>query len=225
MSPENLFNHESVASYEATLEFCTRINQALEKAARLRQDQHNEELAAELLVLERSLVKDGFDYKYRFRLVISEGANARTSREYVRYEDTSPREFIADSVNRIDYNQADFYYSKGEDPELHLTSFDFNLHAEPFLDLWYTPLMKKDAKKQALESAYFVIAIGVCLAFFGRMAMIISNATNYIDRADNPGYMDWQSYSFLSGLIILVLAYATYKKKYKKLLKLKNKRP
>lgn len=131
MSPEIPKNPETDSHYEATVEFCSRINQALEIAARLRKDPHNEELESELSMLEGRLKKDGFHGIYHFRLIIPEGANARTSRFYDNFVDTSPRDFPADSVNRIDITQADFYYSRG-DSTLHLTSFDFNLTAEPF---------------------------------------------------------------------------------------------
>ena len=132
MSPEIPRNPEVDSHYEATVEFCSRINQALEKAFLLRQDPYNEELAAELYALERGLVKDGFHGEFHFRLIVPEGADARATHGYINRVAIPPDGFPADRVNRIDVIQADFYDHRDDnEPVVHLTSFDYNLRAEP----------------------------------------------------------------------------------------------
>jgi len=111
--------------------FCARINDALLVAAQLRRSPHDERLQEELSKLSGSIKKDSFHGHYHFRLVIPEGANARISRDYDNFIDLSPREFIADRVNRIDAAQADFYDHRSEEPAVYLTSFDYDLRAEP----------------------------------------------------------------------------------------------
>ena len=129
MSPETPNNPNAAPTYEETAELCARINDALLLASQLSRSPHDERLQEELSKLAGGIIKDSFHGDHHIRLVIPIGSNARTSRNYVEHIDVSPHEFIASSVNRIDVQQADFY--SRDDPAVHLTSFDFDLRAEP----------------------------------------------------------------------------------------------
>jgi hypothetical protein len=116
---------------EQTARFSGMINDALRLAAQLRSAPQDLNLQSELHKLSRNIMHEGAAGNLHVKLTVPEGANARISRHYSELIDEHPREFIADRLSRIDDAQADFYSLK--DPLVYLTSFDFNLRAEPYL--------------------------------------------------------------------------------------------
>jgi len=129
MSPELPGYAERDPSQERIVNLCRMINDALMLAVQVRLSPDDERLKSDLYKVSTSLVQDSFSFKYPFRLVIPEDANARISEHHTNYIDEHPRVFLADHVAAIDLEKADFYHSNNT--LRYLTSFDYNLRAEP----------------------------------------------------------------------------------------------
>lgn len=127
--PKTSYNRDPIRE-QAEL-YCAHINTALDMARVLRQNPDDAGLRNELQNLVRVIHHEGFAGIYKFKVIIPEGADARTSRYWGEYLDEHPTEFLADKVNKIEDREADFF--RGDNSDVHLTSFDLNLTVEPYL--------------------------------------------------------------------------------------------
>ena len=127
-SPESLRPDDN--SYEKQVErFCDVVNRAITVGQQLVNAPNDEYLSTELARLSSYIVPESFSHHFPIRVVIAEDANAKVTKDYVNVIDEHPHEFPSNHISRIDAGQIDF--QSLERPLEYLTSYDFNLRAEP----------------------------------------------------------------------------------------------
>lgn len=128
-SPESPFQNPN--SYENQIQrFCETINRALLVGAQLRRSPDDESLISELSRLTSFIIPESFSHHFPIRLVVPNGADAIVTKNYTDIVQEHPREFLSDHLSRIDAGQVDF--QSLERPLEFLTSYDFDLKAEPY---------------------------------------------------------------------------------------------
>jgi hypothetical protein len=128
-SPESLRPDDN--SYEKQVErFCDIVNRAINLGRQLLDAPDDEDMRVELTRLSSYIVPESFSHRYPIKVVIPDGANAKVTKDYVNVIDDHPHEFPSNHISRIEAGQIDF--QSLERPLEYLTSYDFNLRAEPF---------------------------------------------------------------------------------------------